>query len=156
MTPQTAATELSTEWKMAVSTTAATIHAQPNPRLLARVVNTITVSTPARRRHFLAGFFLLILFLILTPSTIAQTGGPSPTPSPFTPPSDAGLPSAQMQKLMDLVRELVPYVRRQVERPLMQKFSFLGMILASIILLFSFIRVIRENDGASTELYYWF
>src|SRR5829696_2524623 len=155
MTPQTAATELSTEWKMAVSTTA-TILAQRNPRLLAGVVNTITVSTPARRRHFLAGFVLLILFLILTPSTIAQTGGPSPTPSPFTPPSEAGLPSAQIQKLMDLVRELVPYVRRQVERPLMQKFSFLGMILASIILLFSFIRVIRENDGASTELYYWF
>src|SRR4051794_11832890 len=78
MTQQTAATELSTEWKMAVSTTA-TILAQRNPRLLARVVNTITVSTPARRRHFLAGFFLLILFLILPPSTIAQTGGPSPT-----------------------------------------------------------------------------
>src|SRR5215216_1996060 len=155
MTPQTAATELSTEWKIAVSTKA-TILAQRNPRLLARVVNTITVSTPARRRHFLAGFFLLILFVILTPSIIAQTGGPSPTPSPFTPPSDAGLPSAQMQKLMDLVRELVPYIRRQVERPLMQKFNFLGMILASIILLFSFIRVIRENDGASTELYYWF
>src|SRR5215217_5807949 len=115
MTPQTAATELSTEWKMAVSTKA-TILAQRNPRLLARVVN-ITVSTPGRRRHFRAGFFLLILFLILTPSTIAQTGGPSPTPSPFTPPSDAGLPSAQIQKLMDLVRELVPYIRRQVERP---------------------------------------
>src|SRR5687767_129186 len=130
MTPQTAATELSTEWKMAVSTTA-TILGQRNPRRLARVVNTITVSTSARRRHFLAGFFLLILFLILTPSTIAQTGGPSPTPSPFTPPSDAGLPSAQIQKLMDLVRELVPYIRRQVERPLMEKFNFLGMILAS-------------------------
>jgi hypothetical protein len=30
------------------------------------------------------------------------------------------------------------------------------MTLARIILLFSLIRVIRENDGASTELYYWF
>lgn len=30
------------------------------------------------------------------------------------------------------------------------------MILGSLVLLFSFIRVIRENDGASHELYYWF
>src|ERR1051326_5245075 len=93
------------------------------------------------------------VLLILAPSpTLAQT----PTPSPLTPPSDAGQSSAQIQKLMDLVRELIPYVRRQIERPLLDKFSFIAMILASIILLFSFIRVIRENDGASTELYYWF
>jgi len=103
----------------------------------------------------LLNFFFLILFLSLTPSIFAQTN-PGPTPTPITPPSEAGLPSAQMQKLMDMVRELVPYIRRQVERPLMDKFNFLAMILASIILLFSFIRVIRENDGASTELYYWF
>jgi len=61
-----------------------------------------------------------------------------------------------MVTLMNLVRELVPYMRRQIERPLLQKFSFLAMILASIVLLFSFIRIIRENDGASSELYYWF
>jgi hypothetical protein len=121
------------------------------------VTNRITLgSLTARRRYYLTVFFLLIFFLILTPSTLAQTANPSPTPSPFTPPSEAGLPSAQVQKLMDLVRELVPYIRRQVEQPLMQKFNFMGMILASVILLFSFIRVIRENDGASTELYYWF
>ena len=93
------------------------------------------------------------VLLILAPSpTLAQT----PTPSPLTPPSEAGQPSAQIQKLMDLVRELIPYVRRQIERPLLDKFTFIAMILVSIILLFSFIRVIRENDGASTELYYWF
>ena len=91
------------------------------------------------------------LFLILAPSVSAQT-----TPPPITPPSDAGQPSAQIQRLMDLVRELIPYVRRQIERPLLDKFSFIAMILGSLVLLFSFIRVIRENDGASTELYYWF
>ena len=92
------------------------------------------------------------MFLLLTPPSVrAQT-----TPPPITPPSEAGQPSAQIQKLMDLVRELIPYVRRQIERPLLDKFSFIAMILGSIILLFSFIRVIRENEGASTELYYWF
>jgi hypothetical protein len=89
---------------------------------------------------------------------ITGNGDPSQsaTPPPVSPPSGAGLPSAQIQKLMDLVRELVPYMRRQIERPLLEKFTFIAMILSSIILLFSFIRVIRENDGASTELYYWF
>ena len=104
-------------------------------------------------RHIRLAIFVFGVLLILAPSpTLAQT----PTPSPLTPPSDAGQSSAQIQKLMDLVRELIPYVRRQIERPLLDKFSFIAMILASIILLFSFIRVIRENDGASTELYYWF
>src|ERR1051326_5778209 len=104
-------------------------------------------------RHIGIAIFVFGVLLILAPlPTLAQT----PTPSPITPPSEAGQPSAQIQKLMDLVRELIPYVRRQIERPLLDKFSFIAMILASIILLFSFIRVIRENDGASTELYYWF
>lgn len=158
MTRQTATNDLTTTRTMAMRTPIATTLGPCYPQLLPRVVaDTMGLrSLAARRRHYLAGFVLLILFLILTPATIAQTGGPSPTPSPFTPPSEAGLPSAQIQKLMDLVRELVPYIRRQVERPLMEKFNFLGMILASIILLFSFIRIIRENDGASTELYYWF
>lgn len=85
-------------------------------------------------------------------------GGSSADPSqtPTTPPSTAGQPSAQLQKLLDMVRQLVPYIRRQVERPLLEKLTFLAMILSSIVLLFSFIRIIRENDGASTELYFWF
>jgi hypothetical protein len=158
MTLQTATTDFTSKRTMAVSTPIATTFAPHYSRLLARlgVTNRISLGSLTSRRRYLTVFFLLIFFLILTPSTLAQTANPSPTPSPFTPPSEAGLPSAQVQKLMDLVRELVPYIRRQVERPLMQKFNFLGMILASIILLFSFIRVIRENDGASTELYYWF
>lgn len=116
----------------------------------------LDISTARRNRlgHVALTIAALVfgLFLILTPPSVsAQT-----TPPPITPPSEAGQPSAQIQKLMDLVRELIPYVRRQIERPLLDKFSFIAMILGSIVLLFSFIRVIRENDGASTELYYWF
>jgi hypothetical protein len=108
---------------------------------------------------------ITIILFILTPPCFAQGNGdpsqsatppPASTPSPQSPPWEAGQPSAQMVTLMNLVRELVPYMRRQIEKPLLQKFSFLAMILASIVLLFSFIRIIRENDGASSELYYWF
>jgi len=97
-----------------------------------------------------------LIFLGVAPTslpTFAQT--PSPTPS-ASPPWEAGLPSVQMGELLNHVRELVPYLRRQIERPLLKKFELLAMILGSLVLLFSFIRTIRENDGASQELYYWF
>lgn len=94
--------------------------------------------------------------IIYTSQPLGATSASDPSQTAVTPPWEAGQPSAQLQKLLDMVRELVPYIRRQVERPLMEKFTFLAMILTSIVLLFSFIRIIRENDGASTELYFWF
>lgn len=123
----------------------------------------ITLKTNSRRRLIpVALLILTVILFILTPAALAQGPGvpPAPTATP-TPthndgPWEAGQPSAQMVKLMDLVRQLIPYLRRQVEKPLLAKFRFLALILSSLILLFSFIRVIRENDGASTELYYWF
>src|SRR6202171_5341708 len=133
----------------------------------------MTVLQPTTAKHYpwrhlipVATIALItIILFILTPPCFAQGNGdpsqsatppPASTPSPPSPPWEAGQPSAQMVTLMNLVRELVPYMRRQIERPLLEKFSFLAMILASIVLLFSFIRTIRENDGASSELYYWF
>jgi hypothetical protein len=94
--------------------------------------------------------------IIYTSQPQITGSGSDPSQVPVTPPWEAGQPSAQLQKLLDMVRELVPYIRRQVERPMLEKLTFLAMILASVVLLFSFIRVIRENDGASTELYFWF
>ena len=110
---------------------------------------------PGLRRALLITAIGLI-FLGLAPAaspTLAQT--PSPTPS-TSPPWEAGLPSVQMGELLNHVRELVPYLRRQIEGPLLKKFELLAMVLGSLVLLFSFIRTIRENDGASQELYYWF
>ena len=39
------------------------------------------------------------------------------------------MPSAQMSELLDHVRELVPYLRRQIEGPLLKKFEILGSCL---------------------------
>lgn len=115
-----------------------------------------TAKFPLRTRTIPAFIFLVISLFVLTPSSFAQSPAPTPAATPSNIPSEAGLPSAQLIKLMDLVRQLVPYMRRQIEKPLISKLRFLALILSSIILLFSFIRIIRENDGASTELYYWF
>jgi hypothetical protein len=97
---------------------------------------------------------VLLALAPLTSPTFAQS--PSPTPPTAGPSWEAGMPSAQMSELLDHVRKLVPYLRRQIERPLLKKFEILAMILGSLVLLFSFVRTIRENDGASQELYYWF
>jgi len=103
--------------------------------------------------------FCLSTVLTLVPVTSVRAQSPSPTPPRLqpqpTPPFEAGNPSGQLSELLNHVRELVPYIRRQIERPMLQKFKTLAMILGSLVLLFSFIRVIRENDGASQELYYW-
>src|SRR5713226_9134817 len=103
------------------------------------------------RRALLTTTIGLILLGLapLTSPTFAQN--PSPTPptlKPASPPWEAGMPSAQMSELLNHVRELVPYLRRQIERPLLKKFEILARILGSLVLLFSFIRTIRENDGA--------
>jgi len=110
----------------------------------------------AKLRRALLVTIIGLIFLGVAPTsspTFAQTPSATPLPSPSW---EAGLPSAQMSQLLDQVRELVPYLRRQIERPLLKKFEILAMILGSLVLLFSFIRTIRENDGASKELYYWF
>lgn len=104
-------------------------------------------------------FFAFCLVLTLAPATSVHAQSATPTPPVLqpqpTPGPNDGNPSAQLGTLLNHVRELVPYIRRQIERPLLQKYKTLAMVLGSLVLLFSFIRVIRENDGASQELYYW-
>jgi len=108
-------------------------------------------------RNPVARVFVFAFVLFLTPiCAFAQSPSPAPTLKPQPTPSwEAGMPSAQMSELLIHMRELVPYIRRQVERPLADKFKTLALILSSLVLVFSFIRVLRENDGASTDLLYW-
>ena len=100
--------------------------------------------------HFFSSLRLALCWAKVHRLPQGQALQPQPTPSWQT-----GMPSAQMSELLIHVRELIPYIRRQIERPLMEKFKTLGLILSSLVLLFSFIRVMRENDGASTDLAYW-
>jgi hypothetical protein len=110
-----------------------------------------------RNRYIrLLAFAVVLLFAPVCAFGQSPSPSPAPTLQPQPTPSwEAGLPSAQMSELLIHVRELVPYIRRQIERPLMEKFKTLGLILSGLVMLFSFIRVMRENDGASTDMVYW-
>jgi hypothetical protein len=60
-----------------------------------------------------------------------------------------------MARLVERAAELVPLIRDQVESPLMGEFENLSMWIAAIVMMLSFARVLRENDGGSKDLYYW-
>jgi hypothetical protein len=71
------------------------------------------------------------------------------------PPAAGGDFASEMARLVERAAELVPLIRDQVESPLMGEFENLSMWIAAIVMMLSFARVLRENDGGSKELYYW-
>jgi hypothetical protein len=80
-----------------------------------------------------------------------QQATPAPTPAPT---DEQGL-RVSFVYLTDHARGLVPMMRRLVERPLLGTIQRIAWVLASIILVFSFMRVLKENNGASDDFYYW-
>lgn len=80
-----------------------------------------------------------------------QQATPAPTPAPT---DEKGL-RVSFVYLTDHARELVPKMRRLVEKPLLGTIQRIAWVLASIILVFSFMRVLKENNGASDDFYYW-
>jgi hypothetical protein len=63
--------------------------------------------------------------------------------------------ASQMAKLVERATALVPLIQQQVESPLMGTFEQLAFWIAGIVMMLSFARVIRENDGAAKDLFYW-
>lgn len=87
--------------------------------------------------------------------------GPGGTPSPEPSPSQTPLPvqgqglRAQLVRMADAARELIPTIRRLIEKPMMPLIMRLAWIAASFILIIAFLRILKENNGAGMEFYYW-
>lgn len=106
-------------------------------------------SNDRRARHrFLVGLKLLLAVVVMG---FGATTARAQTP----PPAAGGDFASEMAKLVERAAELVPLIRDQVESPLMGEFENLSMWIAAIVMMLSFARVLRENDGGSKELYYW-
>src|SRR5207247_9353297 len=61
-------------------------------------------------------------------------------------------PYTPLFRSVERAAELVPLIRGQVESPLMGEFENLSMWIAAIVMMLSFARVLRENDGGSKDL----
>lgn len=104
------------------------------------------IESQKERRHFLAKLLLAAAIMGLG-ATTARAQAP--------PPAAGGDFASEMARLVERAAELVPLIRDQVESPLMGEFENLSMWIAAIVMMLSFARVLRENDGGSKELYYW-
>jgi hypothetical protein len=92
----------------------------------------------------------LILFSS-APMVMAQ----APTPSP-APVSNNGLADADaLTNLVIVAGNLIPRIQQAVESPLVKGLENLAFWIAVIVMLFSFARLFRENDGATKDLFWW-
>jgi hypothetical protein len=97
---------------------------------------------------------LLLAVKLMLAATIMALGA-TPARAQSAPPAGGGDFASEMARLVERAAELVPQIRDQVESPLIGQFENLSMWIAAIVMMLSFARVLRENDGGSKELYYW-
>ena len=88
-------------------------------------------------------------------AAVIVTLGASTARAQSPPPAGGGDFATEMARLVERAAELVPLIRDQVESPLIGQFETLSMWIAAIVMMLSFARVLRENDGGSKDLYYW-
>lgn len=93
--------------------------------------------------------FLALCFC--APLVMAQ----SPTPSP-APANSANVAGADaLTELVIVAGNLIPHVQEAIESPLVKGLENLAFWIAVIVMLFSFARLFRENDGATKDLFWW-
>jgi hypothetical protein len=103
-------------------------------------------TAPAR---LAATCFLALCFC--APLVMAQ----SPTPSP-APANGANVAGADaLTELVIVAGNMLPRVQEAIESPLVKGLENLAFWIAVIVMLFSFARLFRENDGATKDLFWW-
>lgn len=110
-------------------------------------------TTPTKRR-FLAILPLIVISLCLGLTVLAQTPGPSPTPVPT--PTGGKTLSENIAGLTQRAGELIPKLQSEIESPLLSWFEKIAIVLAALVVMFSFARLWRENNGAGADAFWWF
>jgi hypothetical protein len=64
-------------------------------------------------------------------------------------------PPDPLVKLVVVAETLIPKLQELIESPLVQSLENLAFWIAVIVMLLSFARLFRENDGASKDLFWW-
>jgi hypothetical protein len=98
----------------------------------------------------LAAISLFALFFC-APMVMAQS--PTPSPAPANSASVAGADA--LTELVIVAGNLIPRIQEAIESPLVKGLENLAFWIAVIVMLFSFARLFRENDGATKDLFWW-
>src|SRR5574341_183518 len=93
-------------------------------------------------------WMIFIIFLI-APTVSAQS--PTPTPAPGNNVANADA----MTNLVIVAGNLIPRVQEAVESPLVAGLENLAFWISVVVMMFSFARLFRENDGATKDLFWW-
>lgn len=100
----------------------------------------------------LSGLLLISLFM-LSHSAIALAQNPKPTPTPTTNANNSA--TDPLVNLVLVAENLIPKLQEVIESPLVKGLENLAFWIAVIVMLLSFARLFRENDGASKDLFWW-
>ncbi len=93
---------------------------------------------------------IAVFDLCLSLPVLAQSTAPVATPS-----SGKTL-SENIAGLMQRAGEMIPKLQSELESPLLPWFETISIVLAALIVIFSFARLWRENNGAGVDLFWWF
>jgi hypothetical protein len=93
-------------------------------------------------------FILFALFTAVAP-VWAQSPAPTPAAGQATGGADA------MERIVIVAGQLIPKLQEAIESRLIKGLESLAFWVAVIVMIFSFLRMLRENDGAGKELGWW-
>lgn len=103
-----------------------------------------------RTKSVLSGILLSTIFVLSnSPFVSAQ----NPQPTPVTNANDSA--TDPLVNLVLVAENLIPKLQEVIESPLVQGLENLAFWMAVIVMLLSFARLFRENDGASKDLFWW-
>lgn len=103
-----------------------------------------------RAKSVLSGVLLSTIFVLSnSPFVSAQ----NPQPTPVTNANDSA--TGPLVNLVLVAENLIPKLQEVIESPLVQGLENLAFWMAVIVMLLSFARLFRENDGAGKDLFWW-
>lgn len=95
-------------------------------------------------------YFATWLFFF-APALSALAQSPTPTPTP----ASGGTATDALTELVLVAGKLLPRLQEAIESPLVAGLENLAFWLAVLVMFFSFARLLRENDGATKDLFWW-
>src|SRR5436305_3168798 len=98
----------------------------------------------------ISSLVILAAVLLLPIIAAAQSPGPTPAPSPVRSLSD------NIAALSQRAGALLPYINDEIVSKLIGWFELLAWVFGNCLAGFAMLRVMRENNGEGSDLYWWF